>query len=254
MRKRERVENERGLFRLGEEIEAFANATGTLARIEAYLCVMKRYRAVIARACGVRSDSQQLAKDVYCRLHLIAKVDLWMEMWRAECALAAGTKPRQTEAILDEFPWYVDEMRRTYPLIRDYVAAQEARDKEWAARWCASASHTEPRDPGRRGPRIDLSIEQIEGDEIDGTERGLSLTVRDLRLAAATSLKEAMSTLPGVMGVKMNRTRGFRSEIKYSIRTRLTTEHLARVLTNGLRGMAFHIIAMNEKTIEVAKR
>ena len=115
MRKPTHIEEQRGLDRLREEIAMFALSRQPLARIEAFTRVMKRYRAVLARAAGIRSFSQQLEKDIYNSLEIIANRSLWMEMWRTERTLRGGTKPPQTVAILAKLPAYLDEMRRVYP-------------------------------------------------------------------------------------------------------------------------------------------
>lgn len=142
MKKRERLETQRGLKRLREEIEAFALATEPGVKIQAFTRAMKRYRAVLARTSHVPPNSQQLEKDIYLTLKLVAKCDQWMGMWRAESALLKGVTPAQTTSILEKFPAYLSEMKRVYALLVDWVADQQAREAQEQAAMAARRTAT----------------------------------------------------------------------------------------------------------------
>lgn len=132
MKKREQIETQRGLERLQEEIEAFDLATEPGAKTRAFRRAMRRYRAVLVRSAGGPGGWGPV-KDIYLSAQarrLICDIALWLEMWKADRELGRGTTPNRAGEISAQFSTYLDEMRRVYRRLPEYIETMRALDAQ----------------------------------------------------------------------------------------------------------------------------
>lgn len=250
MRKPKSIEKQRGLEKLQEEVEALSFAQGSLAKIEAFLRAARRLRKVAIRITGVSSQSEQPEKDLCWVLEWRVNTTLWSEIWQMERTLAAGTKLAQTQEILRKFPMYVQELRRGHEALVTLKADEEERIRRQREQYAVSKAPG-PVDPGRRGPRIDLSIELVTAESEDGQFRSLSLVTANLSSSEAQRLADTIRELPHVQAVRVSRIKqGKRPAVRYSIHASLTTNDLARVLEHGLCGMVFQVTRCDAKRVD----
>jgi len=200
-------------------------------------------------------DSRK-GKELYVSARVrgvILDLDLWLKMWRDGRSLRENAASAEINAILERLPAYLVEIRRVYDRLPGFAAAREAREKQLASTGRANppplAPHTPecPLEDNRNG-------EGDEGDRAEERERSITLHVNSIKYSDAKKLRGAITGRPGVRAVQMDYDRTSLRTAKYSVRTTLTVEALVGILTNGVQGMAFSIIATNPATIEVSMK